>query len=121
MYYILHSHTGDIKPKNVMRVSGAGIRLIDFDAAAQLKTGFSAAKFSSAYSPPELVFFDNVMGTHAIKSFKQHPNGKPVLEGLPYTVSYLLFFLSNNIGFDIVSLCFLPTLQSKCTSSNYNK
>ena len=55
----LHSHGimhGDVKSKNIMRI-GHKIKLIDLDASALLDGGFAGAKFSSAYAPPEIVFF----------------------------------------------------------------
>ena len=56
-----HLHTngimhGDIKSKNIMRI-GHKIKLIDLDACASMDGGFAGAKFSSAFSPPEMVFF----------------------------------------------------------------
>lgn len=50
---------GDIKPLNVVRlVSDHQLRLIDFDAAANISSTstmpFAASKFSSGYIPPEL-------------------------------------------------------------------
>ncbi len=46
---------GDVKPLNIVRVDGF-FKLIDLDAACSLKNGAKyAAKFSSAYLPPEMV------------------------------------------------------------------
>jgi serine/threonine protein kinase len=46
---------GDIKPLNIVRL-GERWKLIDLDAACELRSGAkAAAKFSSAYLPPEMV------------------------------------------------------------------
>jgi serine/threonine protein kinase len=50
---------GDIKPKNIMRV-GHRMKLIDLDASALFDVGFSGAKFSSAYAPPELIYYEEI-------------------------------------------------------------
>jgi serine/threonine protein kinase len=50
---------GDIKPKNIIRI-GHRVKLIDLDASAMFDVGFSGAKFSSAYAPPELIHYEEI-------------------------------------------------------------
>jgi hypothetical protein len=45
---------GDLKPRNVVRFDGL-LKIIDFDASAQIGKQFSWSKFSSAYLPPEAI------------------------------------------------------------------
>lgn len=73
---------GDVKPLNIMRC-GTTIKLIDLDAAVKIGEGFSCAKFSSAYIPPELIQNDN--GKCVVKSYIiDNSTDQPITEGLPY-------------------------------------
>lgn len=73
---------GDVKPLNIMRV-GTTIKLIDLDAAVKIGEGFSCAKFSSAYIPPELIHNEN--GKCMVKSYKiDNATNLPITEDLPY-------------------------------------
>jgi hypothetical protein len=84
-----HLHTngvihGDIKPLNIMRV-GNTIKLIDLDAAAVINEGYSCAKYSSAYIPPEMVHrMDDVC---VVKTYKIDPITKQInFNQLPYAL-----------------------------------
>ena len=60
------------------------MKLIDLDTSASLSTGFSGAKSSSAYVPPELVHksTDNKL---SIKNYSYDSvTHLPITEGLPY-------------------------------------
>lgn len=59
---ILHA---DIKPLNIVRL-GVDPKLIDFDAACQINKDYVGCKSSSAYCPPESIFYDKDSGTHSI-------------------------------------------------------
>jgi serine/threonine protein kinase len=45
---------GDLKPRNIMRIQRC-LKLIDFDASAQIGQQYSWSKHSSAYMPPEAI------------------------------------------------------------------
>ena len=76
---------GDIKTKNILRM-GDSIMLIDLDASAVVGSGHAGAKYSSAYSPPELLFM-NEYGKPEIKTFAVDvTTGLPLIEGLPYSL-----------------------------------
>jgi len=56
-----HLHTngvihGDIKSKNIVRI-GHRVKLIDFDASISIGKGYAGAKYSSAFVPPEMIYF----------------------------------------------------------------
>jgi serine/threonine protein kinase len=75
---------GDIKPLNIMRV-GHRMKLIDLDASASTVDSYSGAKYSSGYSPPELIYNegDFVM----VKTFPVDPfTGEADGVGLPYKI-----------------------------------
>jgi serine/threonine protein kinase/Leucine-rich repeat (LRR) protein len=61
---------GDLKPLNVMRIHGS-LMLIDLDAAAHIGTGYSGAKYSSAYIPPELIYAGENMEDVQVKTFER--------------------------------------------------
>ena len=66
---------GDIKPTNIV-LSGQKLRLIDFDASASIeKCQYIGAKYSSAYIPPELLFYSKSEngGKVIIRSFEKQP------------------------------------------------
>ena len=67
-------------------MAGSGLRVIDLDAASSLSVGYSGAKFSSAYCPPELVYLDEASQKCSIKSFKTDGEGKAISIGLPYSL-----------------------------------
>jgi serine/threonine protein kinase len=70
---------GDFKPKNVMRLDDRLV-LIDLDATAAIDSGYSGAKFSSAYMPPELVYMDEEGGTR-VKTFHVNAvSGEPIAD-----------------------------------------
>ena len=48
------------------------------DAAARIDNGYSGVKYSSAYSPPELIHFDQNEGIAQIKTFKINPKTKDI-------------------------------------------
>ena len=55
----LHSNGvihGDVKSKNIMRI-GHRVKFIDFDASVRIGKDFVGAKYSSAFVPPEMIFF----------------------------------------------------------------
>ena len=53
-------------------------------ASARIAVGYSGAKTSSAYSPPEQIFVDSDGVAH-LKSFEVDAGtGEPIMEGLPY-------------------------------------
>ena len=47
---------GDVKSKNIMRI-GHRVKFIDFDASVRIGKDFVGAKYSSAFVPPEMIFF----------------------------------------------------------------
>jgi hypothetical protein len=71
----------DIKPLNIMRIDNK-IKLIDLDASAKIDEAFIGFKYSSAYIPPEMIFFD---GKHyKVKAYDVDSAGHPIVHGLPY-------------------------------------
>jgi serine/threonine protein kinase len=75
---------GDIKPLNIMRV-GNTIKLIDLDASAVIEHGYSCAKYSSAYIPPELIH--RAEKSCMVKTFKVDPVTKEInIKDLPYAL-----------------------------------
>jgi serine/threonine protein kinase len=69
----------DIKPMNIMIV-GQVFKLIDLDASAKMDTEFSGSKFSSLYSPPELLYKNiNNENNIELKTFTiDYATGKPI-------------------------------------------
>jgi len=62
-----HLHTngvihGDIKSKNIVRI-GHKVKLIDFDASISIGNGYAGAKYSSAFVPPEMIYFEDKNNT----------------------------------------------------------
>jgi len=58
-----HIHTngiihGDVKSKNIVRM-GHRVKLVDFDASANIHEDYVGAKFSSAFVPPEMIYFND--------------------------------------------------------------
>ena len=49
---------GDVKSKNIMR-SGHRVKLIDFDASVSIGKDYVGAKCSSAFVPPEMIYFND--------------------------------------------------------------
>jgi hypothetical protein len=47
---------GGVKSKNIMRI-GHRVKFIDFDASVRIGKDFVGAKYSSAFVPPEMIFF----------------------------------------------------------------
>ena len=77
--------TGDIKPRNIMRLEDKLV-LIDLDATAYIGTGYSGAKVSSAFVPPELIYLVE-MGNPRIKTFEEdEKTGEPITTGLSYNL-----------------------------------
>jgi serine/threonine protein kinase len=69
---VQHMHSkgfihGDLKPKNIMRANDK-LLLIDLDASAEIHIGFSGAKVSTAYIPPEMVVLDLVTNEYVVKT-----------------------------------------------------
>ena len=68
------------------------MKLIDLDACATLSEGYSGAKYSSAYLPPEMIYVTYVTNDITapvkkmkIKNFKVDENsGMPILDGLEF-------------------------------------
>ena len=64
-------------------VNASDVRLIDLDASARIDKGYSGAKFSSAYAPPELIH--KISETEAqVKTYSIDTHGKPEISGLQY-------------------------------------
>jgi hypothetical protein len=66
---------GDIKPTNIV-LTGQKLRLIDFDASASIeKCQYIGAKYSSAYIPPELLFYSKSEsgGRVIVRTFEKQP------------------------------------------------
>jgi hypothetical protein len=71
---------GDVKPLNIVRVDEQW-RLIDLDAACTLASGDkAAAKFSSAYLPPEMVVNVEVGGKLELCVRSVQSEGLPLSE-----------------------------------------
>lgn len=85
-----HVHTkgyihGDMKPLNIVRLENK-YKLIDFDASAEIGIGCSGYKYSSAYSPPELIH-EEKGDSYSIKSFFVDPvTLAPITEDLSYSL-----------------------------------
>ena len=95
---------GDVKPPNIM-ILGASLKLIDLDAAACYTNGeFSGSKYSTLYSPPELLH-QKSDGSFGVRVFKCNPETQlpygsysyDLLPALPshdmWSVGVLLYFL----------------------------
>jgi serine/threonine protein kinase len=85
---------GDIKPTNIV-LTGQKLRLIDFDASASIeKCQYIGAKYSSAYIPPELLFYsDSESGGRVIvRSFDKPPAelGPDFVHDFGYQLEYPL-------------------------------
>ncbi len=50
---VLH---GDVKSKNIVRIDHK-VKLIDFDSSVTIGKDYAGAKYSSAFVPPEMIFF----------------------------------------------------------------
>ena len=58
---------------------GYSLKLIDLDASAKIGEGYAGAKFSSAYCPPEMIYFNSDTGTYGIKTFQvDNQSDKPI-------------------------------------------
>ena len=74
---------GDLKPPNVMMV-GRVLKLIDLDASASLADGqYSGAKYSTLYSPPELLY-EKPDGTVGVRTFFTELRTNRLVGSYPY-------------------------------------
>lgn len=58
---------GDVKSKNIMRI-GHRVKLIDFDASVTIGKDYVGAKYSSAFVPPEMIYFKEQTGNRGRNS-----------------------------------------------------
>ena len=65
----------DFKPSNVMRHQNR-LKLIDMDASAMIGVGYSGAKISSAFIPPEMIYRNLDSDEIGVKSFTTKNTGK---------------------------------------------
>ena len=73
---------GDVKSKNIVRIDHK-VKFIDFDASVTIGKDFVGAKCSSAFVPPEMIFFIEAT-SRSLNSDKSSPN-----IGLIHTCSYI--------------------------------
>ena len=60
---------GDVKSKNIMRI-GHRVKFIDFDASVTIGKDFVGAKYSSAFVPPEMIFFKDQSTNRSSRSVR---------------------------------------------------
>jgi len=65
---------GDLKPKNIMRSNEGSYVLIDLDACAKLSFEYAGSKISSAYIPPEMIYFNETKNEYDIRVSNNTPD-----------------------------------------------
>eukprot|EP01035_Chromulina_nebulosa_P023920 gene23920-biopygen15635 len=82
---------GDVKSKNIMRI-GHHFKFIDFDASVRIGNDFVGAKYSSAFVPPEMVFFrertNRILGPLKTENSSSQQLDKKVSEWKQYSGRY---------------------------------
>ena len=58
---------GDLKPKNIMRGNDGSYVLIDLDACANISREYAGVKISSAYIPPEMIYFNVITNEYDVR------------------------------------------------------
>lgn len=65
---------GDLKPKNIMRGNDGSYVLIDLDACAEISLEYAGVKISSAYIPPEMIFFNKTTNGYDVRVSNNSPD-----------------------------------------------
>jgi serine/threonine protein kinase len=74
---------GDLKPNNIVLFENR-LKLIDFDASVEIDIGFSGAKVSTGFAPPELLFREESSNTVVPRSYVCDDKGNIDHLGLKY-------------------------------------